>query len=44
MNPARIAGHKPDAAKLNGRANVLIKSMNATIYTANKNIGALRPQ
>jgi hypothetical protein len=44
LNPAGIASLKPDAAKLNERANKLIKSIDDTIYTANKNIGALRPQ
>jgi ElaB/YqjD/DUF883 family membrane-anchored ribosome-binding protein len=44
LNPAGIASLKPDAAKLNERANELIKSIDDTIYTANKNIGALRPQ
>ncbi len=43
LNPAAIASLKPDAAKLNERANELIKSIDDTIYTANKNIGALRP-
>ncbi len=43
LNPTAIASLKPDAAKLNERANELIKSIDDTIYTANKNIGALRP-
>lgn len=44
LNPAAIASLKPDATKLNERADELIKSIDDTIYTANKNIGALRPR
>ena len=44
LNPQSIASLKPDATKLNERADELIKSIDNTIYTANTNIGALRPQ
>ena len=43
LNPSAIASLKPDADKLNERANALIKSIDDTIYTANTNISALRP-
>ncbi len=43
LNPTAIASLKPDAAKLNERANELIKSIDNSISTANRNIGALRP-
>ena len=43
LNPSSIASLKPDAAKLNDRANALVKSIDDTIYTANTNIGELRP-
>jgi len=44
LNPDAVASLKPDAAKLNERADQLIKSIDDTIGTANTNIGALRPQ
>ncbi len=43
LNPSAIASLKPDADKLNERANALIKSIDDSIYTANTNISALRP-
>ena len=44
LNPDAVASLKPDAAKLNEKADQLIKSIDDTIETANTNIGALRPQ
>ena len=44
LNPDAVASLKPDAAKLNERADQLIRSIDDTIATSNKNIGALRPQ
>jgi hypothetical protein len=44
LNPASVASLKPDAAKLNERADKLIKSIDDTISTANKNIGGLQPR
>ncbi len=44
LNPDAVASLKPDAAKLNEKADELIKSIDDTIGTANTNIGALRPQ
>lgn len=43
LNPSSIASLKPDADKLNARAKELVKSIDDTIYTANTNIGELRP-
>jgi hypothetical protein len=39
-----VASLKPDATKLNERADKLIKSIDDTMTTANRNIGALRPE
>jgi hypothetical protein len=44
LNPEAVASLKPDAAKLNEKADQLIRSIDDTIATSNKNIGALRPQ
>jgi len=44
LNPASVASLKPDAAKLNEKADKLVKSIDDTIATANKNIGALQPR
>jgi hypothetical protein len=44
LNPDAVASLKPDAAKLNERADKLIKSIDDTMTTANTNIGALRPE
>jgi ElaB/YqjD/DUF883 family membrane-anchored ribosome-binding protein len=44
LNPEAVASLKPDADKLNERAEKLIQSIDDTITTANKNIGALRPE
>ncbi len=43
LNPGAVADLKPEAAKLNEKAKKLIQSIDDTIGTANKNIGALRP-
>jgi len=44
LNPSAVASLKPEAAKLNEKANALIAEIDDTITTANTNIGALRPQ
>jgi chromosome segregation ATPase len=44
LNPGSVASLKPDAAKLNERADKLTKSIDDTIATANKNISALQPR
>ena len=44
LNPASVASLKPDAAKLNERADKLVKSIDDTIATTNKNISALQPR
>ena len=44
LNPDAVASLKPEAAKLNEKAEKLIKSVDDTITTANQKIGALRPQ
>jgi hypothetical protein len=44
LNPEAVASLKPDAEKLNERSDKLIQSIDDTIATANKNIGALRPK
>jgi hypothetical protein len=43
LNAAAIASLEPEAAKINEQARKLIKGIDDTITTANKNIGALRP-
>ena len=44
LNPGAVASLKPEAAKINEKAKTLIQGIDDTITTANKNIGALRPQ
>jgi len=44
LNPSAVASLKPEAAKLNQKAETLMKSIDDTIATANQKIGALRPQ
>jgi hypothetical protein len=44
LNPSAVASLKPEAAKLNEKAETLVKSIDDTITTANQNIAALRPQ
>jgi hypothetical protein len=44
LNPSAVASLKPEAAKINEKARTLMKEIDDTIATANKNIGALRPQ
>jgi hypothetical protein len=44
LNADAVASLKPDSQKLNERADKLIQSIDHTIATANKNIGALRPE
>jgi hypothetical protein len=39
-----VANLKPDAAKLNKKADELLASIDATVATANSNISALQPQ
>jgi SMC interacting uncharacterized protein involved in chromosome segregation len=44
LNPSAVASLKPEAAKLNEKAETLVKSIDDTIATANRKIAALRPQ
>lgn len=44
LNPDAVASLKPDAEKLNEKADNLIQSIDDTVAIANKNIGALRPK
>ena len=44
LNPAAVASLKPEAKKLNEKADELSRSIDDTIATTNKKIGALRPQ
>lgn len=44
LNASAVASLKPDAAKLNGEVEELLKRIDDTIATANKAIGALEPQ
>jgi hypothetical protein len=44
LNPGAVASLKPEAAKLNEDSQKLIQSIDETIATANKSIGALRPE
>lgn len=44
LNPSAVASLKPEAAKLNQKAETLTKSIDDTITTANQKIRALRPQ
>jgi len=44
LNPSAVASLKPEAAKLNQKAETLVKSIDDTIATANGKIRALRPQ
>jgi len=44
LNPGAVANLKPDAAKLNKKADELLASIDATVATANSNISALQPQ
>jgi len=44
LNPSAVASLKPEAAKLNEKAEELIKRIDDTIATTNQKIGALRPQ
>lgn len=44
LNPSAVASLKPEAAKLNQKADALVKSIDDTIATANQRISALRPQ
>ena len=44
LNSSAVASLKPEAAKLNEKAETLVKSIDDTITTANQNIAALRPQ
>lgn len=44
LNPSAVASLKPEAAKINETATQLIRKIDDTIGTANKNIGALRPE
>jgi hypothetical protein len=39
-----VASLKPEAAKLNEKAETLVKSIDDTITTANQKTAALRPQ
>jgi SMC interacting uncharacterized protein involved in chromosome segregation len=44
LNPSAVASLKPEAAKLNEKAETLVKSIDDTIATTNEKIAALRPQ
>jgi chromosome segregation ATPase len=44
LNPSAVASLEPEAAKLNEKADTLLRSIDDTIATANQRIGALRPQ
>jgi hypothetical protein len=44
LNASAVKSLEPEAAKLNQKADALIKSIDDTIATANQKIGALRPQ
>lgn len=44
LNPGAVASLKPDAAKLNKKADELLASIDAAVATANSNIRALQPQ
>ena len=44
LNPSAVASLKPEAAKLNEKAETLVKSIDDTITTANQKTAALRPQ
>jgi hypothetical protein len=44
LNPSAVASLKPEAAKLNEKANTLLRSIDDTIATANQKVDALRPQ
>ncbi len=44
LNPSAVADLKPEAEKINEKAKELLGSIDDTIATANKNIGALRPE
>ena len=44
LNPEAVQSLKPDSAKLNEKAQALIKSIDDTIGVANKNINEIRPQ
>jgi hypothetical protein len=43
LNPSAVADLKPEALKMNDNAKKLIQSIDDTIETTNKNVGALRP-
>jgi hypothetical protein len=44
LNAEAVASLKPEVAKLNEKAQALVRSLDDTIGTANQKIGALRPQ
>jgi chromosome segregation ATPase len=44
LNPSAVASLEPEAAKLNEKADTLLRSIDDTIATANQKILALRPQ
>jgi hypothetical protein len=44
LNPEAVASLRPDAQKLNQQVQELVKAVDDTVATANRNIGALRPQ
>ena len=44
LNPSAVASLKPEATKINETATQLIQKIDDTMATANKNIGALRPE
>ena len=44
LNPDAVANLKPDAEKLNKKADELVSRIDVTVQTANANITALQPE